>query len=563
MKPSYRQIPLASAECKDDTGKPEQQIHPLSLILLILWAVFTVGLLCLLEVAVAHGPGSAEEANNFHPPWALITLPTILLTVFTQAHVPITAFHLARIAVSALQNPNTTPNSWAELFWMADQEWTGPVGIIKTTLISIRSRTRASCIYILFATTSTVALVIPVLLSQAYQVQQVLITASREIHPNTVLFGSITGLEAPVGLASWETGFSVTDMYNTSLFTPMDQPRNTTVRPQDFFFASDIGNANVTLPGFRLHGDCRPLNVPNPIFSGDNLTVQMDIYQEYCSQLGHDASNITFGANFTAGDDAKLTLFMCDSLEGTESLSVLEMGIFLYQYYSTPSAISPVKTHGLIQCNSTLSAGTASLSGVDHTYTHFTQQNVTIPYPLYDFAESLFTLPTNFGTNPMMIDNDALVFRALGFEPHPPYSDTLPNPPSPLTISEGLWSAISHNVGSLANFSKKPNRIFNASVPVNITIYTRNTPYAVAAHVMLILWLTLLAVATVGSYRRTFSPSLNSYVAAGLIHRERFLLEDVPIGAAGDNDRLKTPFKPMGLCSEMELEQELKRCRTT
>ncbi|KAL0563943.1 hypothetical protein V5O48_018114, partial [Marasmius crinis-equi] len=564
-------IPHASIECKDNTGRPKQQIHPLSLILLILWAIFTIGLLCLLEVAVAHGPGSAGEDNNFDPPWTFTTLPTILLTVFTQAHIPITAFHLARIAVSALQNPNTTPNSWAELFWLADQEWMGPVGIVKTTLLSIHSRTRASFIYILFATTCAIALVTPVLLSQAYQVQQVLVTASHEIQLSAVSFRPINFMEglvsqAPVGLASWETGLSVTDMYNASLFTPKDQPRNTTLHPQDFFFGSDIGNASVILPGFRLQGNCGALNVPDPIFSSDNLTIQMDIFQEYCSQLGHDTSNITLGANFTASDDAKLTLFVCNRL-AVESLPSSETGIFLYQYYSTPSAISPVKMHGLIQCNSTLSAGTANLSGVDHTYTHFiTQQNMTesISYPLYSFTGSLFILRNHFGTDPLTMPFiSAPVFRALGLEPHLPDTDTLPNPPSPLTISEGLWMGVLHHVASFANILKEPNQVFNASIPRNVALYTRNTPYAVAAYVMLILWLTLLAVATAWSYRRTFSPSLNSYVAAELIHRERFLLEDVPVGAAGDNDRLKASFKPLGLCSDMELAQELKRRSTT
>ncbi|KAL0568652.1 hypothetical protein V5O48_013331, partial [Marasmius crinis-equi] len=572
-------IPHASIECKDNTGRPKQQIHPLSLILLILWAIFTIGLLCLLEGAVAHGPGSAGEDNNFDPPWTFTTLPTILLTVFTQAHIPITAFHLARIAVSALQNPNTTPNSWAELFWLADQEWKGPVGIVKTALLSIRSRTRASFIYILFATTCAIALVTPVLLSQAYRVQQVLVTASHRIQLSAVMFMPISSMEglitqAPMGLASWETGLSVTDMYNASLFTPKDQPRNTTLHPQDFFFGSDIGNASVTLPGFRLQGNCGALNVPNPIFLSDNLTIQMDIYQDYCSQLGCDASKIPYEANFTAGDDTKLTLFMCDSpgvdsllsIETRESLSISETGIFFYQYDSTPSTISPVKMHGLIQCNSTLSAGTASLSGVDHTYTDFTPQNMTesISNPLFSFTESLFILRTHFVntslTTPFI---SAPVFRALGLGPHVHDTDTPPNPPSPLTISEGLWMGVSHHVASFANILKEPNRVFNASIPRNVALYTRNTPYAVAAYVMLILWLTLLALATAWSYRRTFSPSLNSYVAAELVHRERFLLEDVPIGAAGDNDRLKAPFKPLGLCSDMELAQELKRRSTT
>ncbi|KAL0572123.1 hypothetical protein V5O48_009836 [Marasmius crinis-equi] len=544
MKPTYQQIPHTS---KDGTGRIKQRLHPLSLILLILWAVFIVSLLCLLEVAVTHGPESAEEDNNFRPPWALITLPTILLTVFTQAHVPVTAFHLARIAVSALQNPNTTPNSWAELLWMADQEWTGPVGIVKTTFISIRSHTRASFTYILFATACAVALVTPVLLSQAYQVQQVLVTAGREIQLSAFsfrgMFGNASASQLSVVLASWETGFSVTDMYNTSLFIPKGQPWDTALHPRDFFFASDIGNASVILPGLHFQGECAPLNVRDPIFSSDNLTTQIEFFDKYCSDnLEHRDDNryrkyqifqnfTSFGNNLTLA--AQITLG-----PSRQSVWSSDNAILLYSYARSASP-SSIKIHGLIQCNSTLSAGTASVSGVDRTYTNFTRRNV-LDYTM-DYS-------------------NAPIFRTLGFDS----GDTtlhLPDPPSPMTISEGLWNGAAHYVASAATLYQEDQR-FNATIPRNVALYTRNMPYAVAAYVMLTLWLALLAGATAWGYRRTFSPSLNSYVAAELIYRERFLLEDVPIGAAGDNDRLKAPFKPVGLCSEMELELELKRRRT-
>ncbi|KAL0576996.1 hypothetical protein V5O48_005006 [Marasmius crinis-equi] len=152
--------------------------------------------------------------------------------------------------------------------------------------------------------------------------------------------------------------------------------------------------------------------------------------------------------------------------------------------------------------------------------------------------------------------SDAVMFGSFSFD------STLPNPLSPQTISEGLWSGATHHVALIGTLSKQ-NQHFNASVPINVALYTRNMSYAAAAYAMLMLWLALLVGAMAWSYQRTFSPSLNSYVAAKLIHQEKFLLEDVPIDAAGDNNRLKAPFKPLDLCSKMEMEQELKCCRTT
>ncbi|KAL0576993.1 hypothetical protein V5O48_005003 [Marasmius crinis-equi] len=594
MKPSYQQIPHTFAQHKDGTGGPKQKLHPFSLILLILWGAFIVGLLCLLEVAVIHGPGSAQGNDSFHPSWALITLPTILLTVFTQAHVPITAFHLARIAVSALQNPNTTPNSWAELFWMADQEWTGPVGIIKTTYLSIHSRTRASFTYILFATTCAIALVTPVLLSQAYQLRQVLITRSHEIQLRAVsTFGNSTSsqnsaMQQTVALGSWETGLSVFDIYNTSLFIPKrGGPWSTTFPSQNVFYASDVGNATATLPGVVLSGNCTPFNDDpysklNPIAQSNNLTTQLNLFNEYCRS--HNYENVLkisvqewyyFMTNFT--------LAMCDrqNADGDSSImlgggsSLQSEGIVLYHYtqpipipHQPVEASSNAKTvHGIIQCNSTQTIGNASISGLDHTYTDFISTDKSSEFiihanPFAIFIDSLFSFVADPDSK---YDNDSSaqlpLLRVLGFHQQD-FNNTFPYP-SILNISESLWSGIEHKAASTVNLWKEPNQVFNATVPRNVALYTRNTPYIVAAYVMLSLWLAMLAGATAWSYRRTFSPSLNSYVAAKLIDRERSLLEDVPIGEARDNERLRAPFKPLGLCSEKELEQELKHSSTT
>ncbi|KAL0565881.1 hypothetical protein V5O48_016135 [Marasmius crinis-equi] len=578
MSFSYWQIPRTTGECKDDTGKPKRELHPFSLILLSLWGAFIVGLLSLLHVAVTHGPRSARDDDDFDPSWTLITLPTILLTVFTQAHVPVTAFHLARIAVSALQNPNTTPNSWAELFWMADQEWTGPVGIVKTTFLSIRSRTRASLTYILFATTCAVALVTPVLLAQAFRVQQVLITQSHEIQLNAISFldvsnsfaGNSLGVDGGIGVASWETGLSVSDAYNASLFLPKTQTQNSL---PEHFFTSEIGNATAILPGLRLQGQCVPLDTPSLdlIVHGESLTTQLDSFAKYCrSRSFSNPLRMSLQDPSWALFNTNLTLAVCSRhINGSHWLGshwlASDTDILFYHYTRSLSGIFDIETgDGLIQCNSMLSGGTASASGVDRTFTNFTpvtevtksrvEPRILFSNPLLKFLASCNSTTNDPGIgNPMKL-------RALGFQLYDPDNHL---PVSSLTISESLWSGVEHYVASTANLWKKPNQVFKASVPRNVALYTRNPLYTVSAHVMLALWATLLAVATAWSYRRTFSASLNSYVASELINREKFLLEDVPIGEAGDNDRLKAPFKPVGLCSETELEQELKRRRST
>lgn len=90
------------------TTRPPQppSIHPFTLFLLVIWVVFVAALMWLLERAVTLGPKDPT------PPWTLTVLPDLLLTVFAQGHSVITAMHLSRIAVSALQYSSSAPNTW-------------------------------------------------------------------------------------------------------------------------------------------------------------------------------------------------------------------------------------------------------------------------------------------------------------------------------------------------------------------------------------------------------------------------------------------------------------------
>ena len=85
---------------------PLLSMYPLTLILLVIWIMFVGALMWLLERAVALGPTDPS------PPWTLTILPRYLLTIFTQGHSTITAMHLSRIAISALQYSSSAPNTW-------------------------------------------------------------------------------------------------------------------------------------------------------------------------------------------------------------------------------------------------------------------------------------------------------------------------------------------------------------------------------------------------------------------------------------------------------------------
>jgi hypothetical protein len=101
--------------------------------------------------------------------WHLKDVASQVMSVFfAQAHVPITAAHLARLAVSALHNPDTAPRTWTELFWLADRSWQGPLAIGNTYLSMLRRRVRPSVTFVLFSIACISAIATPILLSRAW-----------------------------------------------------------------------------------------------------------------------------------------------------------------------------------------------------------------------------------------------------------------------------------------------------------------------------------------------------------------------------------------------------------
>lgn len=123
---------------------------------------------------------------------AASVLPGLMLTLFAQAHAAITAMHLARVGVSALQSSNTAHHSWAELFWLADQAWQGLVGVITTGIAMRKMKVRVSSMFVTFSFTCIlVAWVTPVILSRAYPVGIVDVRHTTSITPSTL---SLDGL---------------------------------------------------------------------------------------------------------------------------------------------------------------------------------------------------------------------------------------------------------------------------------------------------------------------------------------------------------------------------------
>jgi hypothetical protein len=121
--------------------------YPATLIVLLAWIGYIILLLFLLnDISQAT---SAKKIFGIREE----RLVEFMLVIFAQAHGPITAAILARLAISSLQNINTAPRTWAELFWLADRSWQGPVAISSTYFTMVKRQIWPSTTFVLFSAT--------------------------------------------------------------------------------------------------------------------------------------------------------------------------------------------------------------------------------------------------------------------------------------------------------------------------------------------------------------------------------------------------------------------------
>ena len=224
--------------------------------LMAAWIALVACTLLLLERAVHI----SKERTTI--PWHYGTdgLPSLLVTVVAQGHVAVTAMYLTRLALSGLQVPFGTPRSWAEIFWLADAKWGGPVGIVETVLAAMALRIRhISKAFVLFSIISMAAFFMPIVLESAYPVTTVDVTVREQFAPYTLTESLLGKLDAygqmGGGGGGWATGQSVLALYNRTTYHPAGQPRGN-LSGGDFFFAGDVRGRDTTLPGVRAQGEC-------------------------------------------------------------------------------------------------------------------------------------------------------------------------------------------------------------------------------------------------------------------------------------------------------------------
>lgn len=255
--------------------------YPLSSIVLLIWLAYISVLLWLLE-------RSTDETHASYPTsWWYWRLPNTMLTGFAQAHLAITAMHLARLAVSALHHERTSARSWAELFWTADRNWKGPVSLggmfYDRWLMRGHGMTRFSATFWLFVATCFVVLPTPYLLQRTYDPTTFMLPTNGTRSFASFQTGALTQLslaeQQSTGEAIWVTDLPLTDMYSTTLFVPRGTPRDNTAN--DFLIAGNFGDSVVyNASTVQTTATCAPVESAAPF---DNL-VDFYTWKRWCNE---------------------------------------------------------------------------------------------------------------------------------------------------------------------------------------------------------------------------------------------------------------------------------------
>ncbi|KAJ7161496.1 hypothetical protein C8R43DRAFT_993025 [Mycena crocata] len=516
--------------------------YPTSLLILGVWLVFLILLVWLLESAVRNGPRSLTQ------PWSYTTLPSLLITVFAQGHGAITAMHLARVSVSALHSPRTSPNTWAEVFWISDRAWQGPVGIFSTVVAASRLRVRTSTHFILCAVTCLTALVTPIILSRAYPIRSISVSEDTTITPfalDMTRMGAVDGYaEIGTGVGSWTTALSVADTYNTSVYLPPGASR--TVDPTDFFFAGNIDGKTATLPGLRLSGQCTPVasTVTTaeefPAYCQTQMQTQAVAYVSKAINLTPASVNLTMRACVNASWE---NIFLANPAQRSDVAY-----IFIDSKNATASQTSGISVVGMIRCDTSVSTGRATLSGANGTFSGFTEEQLyketQAGEPLLDPLFALIYYLDHFQATEDVAR--ASVARALGFVGLSPSGGIQTyTQPSLQEMATGLWRGVSYVVTGLGLLSRTNEASYAAVQSGLVAVHIRERSFAIAAYVLLAVWLLLLILITARSFRPTFGGSFDSYVTAKLVLDKPGLVESSG-GELATNARLREPFGRVG-----------------
>ncbi|EIN11414.1 hypothetical protein PUNSTDRAFT_131579 [Punctularia strigosozonata HHB-11173 SS5] len=549
--------------------------YPGTLFLCLAWIAYTLAMLWLLNDTSQMS--SPERIFAFRKE----RIAEHMTVIFSQGHTGITAAHLARLAISALQNPSTAPRTWTELFWIADGSWQNPIGMGQAYLTMARKRVKPSATFVLFSMACALALATPSVITRAWPSGTIDTRVTRQARVETLTPESFNNVgsvaQMATGEGSWTSGLSVFDIYNSSVFTRGQNssvPTNRTL--DDIFFGGDPHGMNISsMAGVWLRGGCEVLQSVSVPYPGDLHNSSNTATWQWCQDLGMYGSwNDRTIWSAKELPDIDLTVNWCSDWAANSTYNTDWMN---QPPFSDASVIAQVHSHstdgsedvtGYIKCNASFATGAADVDGQRQTFSQFEQSGYfdtsvwrdEIPWHPLVIAFSVLTqeLPPDNDGNWIRYDStlQMLGYKARlheGGETNITATDAeggdgidedgaiLHSQITLETMSSQMWVGATHMTATLATLSR--NETFAQAVQlVPISGRNRNLDFVYLAVAMLGSWLLILVYCTIRMHRLTFSGSLNAYSAGRLLVDWPELVEEHCCGDLAENGNLQTPF---------------------
>jgi len=452
--------------------------------------------------------------------------------------------YLGRLGMSALHIQGYSPASWAELFWQADRNWQGPLGILSMTYQKIKMRAKLSFTLILLAGTCMIATITPVLMLRAYPITTVDVATQTMLQLNAFWPPQIQTIESYLQVATgggaWTTGTSVLSVYNSSVFIPAGTARVDT-EVNDIFFAGDTLGADAEMNGVRTHGQCQTL-ISGPVDNGTFIS-------QMCPQLAgvqspQNISSISGITNIPWWGEVTISLAWCSTSNGN-LLGTTSALVWLNASNGTETV------QGVVKCNVTFGTGTAKLNGRDRTFTAF--QDV-----------AMYNSTTAQGGEPLLHPTDAALKALDQSLPYTKFSGSAMitmlgygidlNGPGSLNFSQPsldvmaqrLWQGMAHMGAAIGLLSQQNGHAYLVTVHGFVAGRMIDVVLARLVWAISAIWFLLLLGGTFMFFTPTFGDSLNSYVAARLLVENPTLVEGYCCGPLEENMKMGAMFVTVG-----------------
>ncbi|KAF8516004.1 hypothetical protein BU17DRAFT_93109 [Hysterangium stoloniferum] len=507
-EPNEEPTPESPLITRQQDGEPQRQHeskmrwHLFSPIALCVWLGYISAYIFVLEKAVRNAPHDIGKSSFYD------LLASLMHTFFSQFHTSITTLYLVRVAASAFQGDEAADCTWGELFWMSDKSWSSFPQLVHAVTTIIGKGIAVSLTFIVFASTSLVAIATPAIFLHAYPLGTVNTTSSFPITPHGIfsskaILGVDRDTEIGTGMGSWATGLSVFDAYEFSIYSADILSQGNL---SDFFFSDDLGGADANRTGLHLQGGCSPFPDASTAIDQDPALLPI-----YCKSLPPNRDqkmniNVSFGT-------AKVTYSFCTYPPALTVPSGPDSNATAYIFLQSHNGTAA--TTGMVKCQSNFSMGTAFLSGMDLTYTSFVKN---VPYKpvqdvgLADPLSAVLAGMVNTSVGKDTLEGSSTLIKQLGYNATVGNSNSLVFiQPSLDIFAERIWLGVAHMVVGIGLLSSSSD---TRNVTIPTLARTRSKPYISGLIALLTSWLCGLIFVSIIGYRPSIEPRLGSLTTA-------------------------------------------------